>query len=64
MRMIEVTEFYNGDRVLVSVENIIKVEENSESNSCDIYLDMSEEPVECQETYDEVLSKIKETEND
>lgn len=61
MRMIEVTEFYNGDRVLVSVENIIKVEENSESNSCDIYLDMSEEPIECQETYDEVLSKIKET---
>lgn len=61
MRMIEVTEFYNGDRVLVSVENIIKVEEDSESNSCDIYLDMSEEPIECQETYDEVLSKIKET---
>lgn len=61
MRMIEVTEFYNGDRVLVSVENIIKVEEDSENNSCDIYLDMSEEPIECQETYDEVLSKIKET---
>lgn len=64
MKMIEVTDFYCGDKVLINIEYIIKVEENSEGNTCDIYLDVSDEPVECQETYDEVLSKIKKAKND
>ena len=64
MKMIEVGDFYNGDRVLINVENIIKVEEDSEENCCNIYLDMSDEPIECKESYDEILSKIKKAKND
>lgn len=62
MKMIEVTDIYNDNRVSINPENILKVEEDDDC--CNIYLDLSENAIECKESYDKVLSKIKETEND
>lgn len=62
MKMIEVTDIYSDNRVLINPENILKVEEDRDEDCCNIYLDLSEDAIECKESYEEVLSKIKEAE--
>lgn len=64
MKMIEVTDSYSGERILINTENIMKVEEYSEEEGCSICLDMLEESIECKESYDEVYQKIKAAENE